>query len=92
MVATSVRIVGAGRKLEINAVEIYYCVSSTPLSVARHYGGARINGHRYEYDAVHDTLVRCDVVKRDQKRRAQEKKNQRVKQRARQSRMEFPDA
>ena len=39
-------------------------VSMSILSVARHYGGATVNGHAYVYDPVRDVLVRADVLRR----------------------------
>jgi hypothetical protein len=41
----------------------YVHVSQTQLSVARHYGGAKIEGHQFIYNPVEDTLIREDVFK-----------------------------
>jgi len=41
----------------------YAGISQTQLSVARHAGGAVINGHGYTYDPTDDTLIRDDVRK-----------------------------
>jgi hypothetical protein len=38
-------------------------VGMTPLSLARHSGGATVNGHRYTYFPASDELWRDDVVK-----------------------------
>jgi hypothetical protein len=38
-------------------------VSMTQLSIARHSGGATVNGHRYTYFPAADELWRDDVVK-----------------------------
>lgn len=38
-------------------------VSSTQLSVARHYGGCRVQGREYKYVPLTDELIRDDVVK-----------------------------
>ena len=38
-------------------------VSMTQLSLARHSGGATVNGHRYTYFPATDELWRDDVVK-----------------------------
>lgn len=40
-------------------------VSKTPyLSIARHYGGAKINGVEYVYQPAKDALIRKDWVKK----------------------------
>ena len=44
-----------------SAPEEIHTVSNTQLSIARHYGGCRYNGHGYHYDAERDVLVRLDV-------------------------------
>ena len=41
--------------------EEYHHISNGQLSIARHYGGVKINGHYYEYIAAEDKLVRQDV-------------------------------
>ena len=41
----------------------YADISQTQLSVARHAGGAVINGHSYTYDPADDTLIRDDARK-----------------------------
>ena len=38
-------------------------VSSTIFSLARHYGGIKFQGRRYEYMPATDELVREDVVR-----------------------------
>jgi hypothetical protein len=38
-------------------------VLMTQLSIARHSGGATVNGHRYTYFPATDELLRDDVVK-----------------------------
>lgn len=45
--------------------ERFYHVSKTQLSIARYYGGCRVQGEHYIYDAAKDELVRADVVKRE---------------------------
>lgn len=47
--------------------ERYYNVSKTQMSIARHYGGMKVNGRAYTYDPTTDTLVRDDVVRREAK-------------------------
>jgi len=47
-----------------NETEPYFGnVSQTQLSVARHYGGCRVNNAYYDYNAEHDLLIRVDVLK-----------------------------
>lgn len=50
----------------MNTVERYYNVSQTQLSIARFYGGAKVQGSNYVYDPTTDTLIRDDVFKREQ--------------------------
>jgi hypothetical protein len=47
--------------------ERIYHVSQTQLSIARHYGGAKVFGAEYVYDPTTDTLIRSDVLQREQK-------------------------
>ena len=58
----------------MNPVEIYYNISHTQLSIARHYGGLKVNGSMYEYDSEQDRLIRSDIAKRDEKFKAAERK------------------
>ena len=44
--------------------EEYHHISNGPLSIARHCGGVKINGHYYVYIAAEDKLVREDVHRR----------------------------
>jgi len=39
----------------------YSNVSQTQLSIARHYGGCKIQGHQFFYNAADDSLIREDV-------------------------------
>ena len=41
----------------------YANVSSTQFSIARNYGGVKINGRHYVYNWKDDSLIREDVVK-----------------------------
>jgi len=41
----------------------YTNVSSTQLSIARHYGVANVQGKHYVYNPTDDSLIREDVVK-----------------------------
>jgi hypothetical protein len=44
---------------------VYLEVTNTPyISVARHYGGAKINGYEYVYHPAKDALIRKDWVKK----------------------------
>lgn len=45
--------------------EKFYHVSQTQMSVARFYGGIKINGHEYVYDPTEDSLT---LVKPKQKK------------------------
>lgn len=47
----------------MNRPERIYNVSQTQLSVARYYGGCKLNGAEYHYDAESDTLIRMDIWK-----------------------------
>lgn len=44
-------------------------VSDTQLSIARHFGGITYNGASYTYLAESDSLIRNDVLKRDERAR-----------------------
>ena len=41
----------------------YTNVSSTQFSIARHYGGVKVNGSHYVYNPTDDSLIREDVLK-----------------------------
>ena len=41
----------------------YRQVSFTQLSIARHFGCAKVNGKMFVYNGVDDSLIREDVVK-----------------------------
>jgi hypothetical protein len=41
----------------------YANVSYTQFSIARHYGGCKVQGKHFIYNAVDDSLIREDVVK-----------------------------
>ena len=45
--------------------EKFYHVSQTQMSVARFYGGIKVNGHEYVYDPTEDSLT---LVKPKQKK------------------------
>ena len=38
-------------------IKVYQNVSMSQLSIARHYGGATVNGKPYDYDYANDALV-----------------------------------
>lgn len=52
-----------------NAPERIYGWLNTQLSIARHYGGCKYNGHDYSIAPNEDgqPLVRMDVLKRERK-------------------------
>lgn len=57
--------------------ERYKHVQHTQMSIARHFGGIRVNGAEYVYVPETDELVRIDVwkaEKKEQKRLALERK------------------
>lgn len=41
----------------------YPNVSMSQLSVARYYGGCKVNGQDYTYNPVDDSLIRNDVIR-----------------------------
>ena len=41
----------------------YVGVSKTQLSIARHYGGCKVQGKHFVYNPIDDSLIREDVVK-----------------------------
>ena len=45
----------------MNRPERIYNVSQTQLSVARFYGGSKLQGADYHYDTESDTLTRMDI-------------------------------
>jgi len=47
--------------------EIIYNVSQTQLSIARHYGGIKVNGHMYIYNPKDDTLIKS-LQKKEKKK------------------------
>lgn len=51
----------------------YANASRTQFSIARHYGGCKINGHQYLYNHNDDSLIREDVVKWLVKKKKQRK-------------------
>jgi hypothetical protein len=50
-------------KFGANASVAYANVSMTQLSIARHYGGAKVQGKHFVYNPADDSLIREDVVK-----------------------------
>lgn len=50
----------------MNTPDRFYRVSHSQLSIARHYGGVKVNGVYYVFDPTTDTLIREDVLKREQ--------------------------
>ena len=50
-------------KIGANASVAYANVSMTQLSIARHYGGAKVQGKHFVYNPADDSLIREDVVK-----------------------------
>lgn len=51
--------------------ERIYHIGQTQLSVARHFGACTYNGAQYTYLRADDSLVRNDVLKRDERLRRQ---------------------
>jgi len=51
------------KKFGEDASVAYANVSMTHLSVARHYGGATVQGKHFVYNPADDSLIREDVVK-----------------------------
>jgi hypothetical protein len=50
-------------KFGMDANVAYANVSMTQFSIARHYGGIKVNGHHYVYNPTDDSLIREDVFK-----------------------------
>ena len=50
-------------KFGTDASVAYANVSMTQLSIARHYGGAKVQGKQFVYNPTDDSLIREDVVK-----------------------------
>ena len=50
-------------KFGADASVAYANVSMTLLSIARHYGGATVQGKHFVYNPDDDSLIREDVVK-----------------------------
>jgi len=48
----------------MNPIERYYNISRSQLSIARHYGGIKVNGSEYHYNPEDDSLVRDDLHKK----------------------------
>lgn len=61
-------------KFGLDAQVAYSGISWTQLSVARHYGGAKVNGKHYIYNPADDSLIREDVLKWIAKKQREEKK------------------
>jgi len=57
--ALNLKSVAMANKPEAKA---YFGVSHSQLSIAKHYGGAKLNGVEYKYYQEHDALVRADLV------------------------------
>jgi len=51
------------QKFGADAEIAYAGVSMTQLSIARHYGGCKVNGKYFVYNPLDDSLIREDVVK-----------------------------
>ena len=50
-------------KFGADANVAYSNISMTQLSIARHYGGAKVQGRHFVYNPSDDSLIREDVVK-----------------------------
>jgi hypothetical protein len=55
----------------VNTTIAYTGVSMSQLSIARHYGGCKVQGKHFVYNPVDDSLIREDVVKWIGKRKKQ---------------------
>lgn len=60
-------------KFGADANVAYTNVSMTQLSIARHYGGAKVNNKHFVYNPGDDSLIREDVVKWIAKKRKEVK-------------------
>jgi pyruvoyl-dependent arginine decarboxylase (PvlArgDC) len=49
-------------KFDENEGIAYTNVSMTPFSVARHYGGCKVEGKHFVYNSEDDSLIREDVA------------------------------
>lgn len=67
---------------DLHKPERYYNVSHTQMSIARYYGGIRVNGVAYVYDPTKDELIRSDVLKREQKAKREKEKFERIKKKS----------
>ncbi len=69
---------------EENPEEIHD-VSHSQFSIARYYGGCKLNGVDYHYDPERDVLVRHDVLsqrKREAKERVRDQERLRIREKA----------
>lgn len=64
----------------MNFPDVIHNVSQTQLSVARHYGGIKLNGEDYTYDHEKDTLTKSKVLDAELKRKLEVKRWQRTKE------------
>jgi phosphotransferase system IIB component len=51
------------QKFGVDANIAYAGVSMTQLSIARHYGGCKVQGKQFVYNPLDDSLIREDIVK-----------------------------
>lgn len=61
------------QKFGADANIAYASVSMTQLSIARHYGGCKVQGKHFVYNPLDDSLIREDVVKWLAKRKKADK-------------------
>jgi hypothetical protein len=63
-------------KFPENEIIAYANVSNTQLSVARHFGGCKVQGKHFVYNTTDDSLIRKDVISflRKQLKNKQKKK------------------
>ena len=57
------------QKFGADAQIAYANVSMTQLSIARHFGGCKVQGKNFVYNATDDSLIREDVAKWIDKRK-----------------------
>ena len=67
------------QKFGADANIAYAGVSMTQFSIARHYGGCKVDGKHFVYNPLDDSLIREDVVKWIAKRKKADSQKERMK-------------
>lgn len=52
----------AEAKFGWDAAVAYSNITQTQFSIARHFGGLKVNGHHFIYNPIDDSLMRVDVL------------------------------